>query len=62
MIVVGIITAYVGFLLYNAVLTTIQNQIIHTGKREIKLVFIIVLGLVFSIISGIFIGYAKITI
>lgn len=56
-ILIGCIVSYVGFMIYNASLTTIKNQMRETGKREPYLVFILILGLILAVIGGGFIGY-----
>lgn len=60
--IAGLIIASLGFTIYNAALRTIKNQLMNTGQREMKLVFILILGIVFSALGGIFIGYDFLTI
>lgn len=55
-IVVGIIVAIVGNIIYVTSLEKIKAQIIDNGKRERKWVLLLILGLIFAAIGGIFIG------
>jgi len=55
-IIVGIIVAIVGNIIYVTSLEIIKAQILDNGKRERKWVLLLILGLIFAAIGGIFIG------